>query len=58
MAWIYEIHGSNNRLVEVRRQFATKKEAETAARGAKLIMDTFDVPENDLRIVTKVEATE
>jgi hypothetical protein len=55
MAWSYELHGSDNRLVELRRGFATKKEAETAARGAKRMMQAFDFPSDkkeDLTIVT------
>jgi hypothetical protein len=56
MEWLYEIRGSENRLVEARRGFPSKKEAETAARRAKCIMETFDVPDKDLMIVTREEA--
>ena len=61
MAWSYELHGSDNLSVELRRGFATKKEAETAARGAKRMMQAFDFPsekKEDLTIVTKDEAAE
>jgi hypothetical protein len=61
MAWSYELDGSDNRLVELRRGFATKKEAEAAARGAKRMMQAFDFPSDkkeDLTIVTKDEAAE
>ena len=44
MAWSYELHGSDDRLVEMRLGFATKKEAEAAARGAKRMMQAFDFP--------------
>lgn len=58
MAWSYELRGSDGRLVEYRRGFATKKEAETAAQGAKRMMQAFDFPpdKENLVIVTKDEA--
>jgi hypothetical protein len=59
MAWSYELRGPDNRLVEVRCGFATKKEGETAAQGAKRMMRSFDFPDKDnLTIVTKDEAAE
>ena len=59
MAWSYELRGSDNRLVEYRRGFKTKKEAETAAQGAKRMMESFNFPDNEnLTIVTKDEAAE
>lgn len=61
MAWSYELRGLDNRLVELRRGFATKKEAETAAQGAKRMMQAFDFQSDkkeDLTIVTKDEAAE
>jgi hypothetical protein len=54
MAWSYELRGSDNRLVGNGRGFTTKKEAETAAQGAKRMMQAFDVPDKEnLKIVTK-----
>jgi hypothetical protein len=61
MAWSYELRGSDNRLVEMRRGFATKREAEAAARSARRMMEAFDFPagdKEDLTIVTKDEAAE
>lgn len=60
MAWSYELRGLDNRLVELRCGFATKKEADTAAQGAKRMMQAFDFPPDreNLRIVTKDEAAE
>jgi hypothetical protein len=61
MAWSYELRTSDNRLVEMRRGFATKREAEAAAQGANRMMQAFDFPSNkkeDLTIVTKDEAAE
>jgi hypothetical protein len=60
MAWSYELRGSENRLVELRRGFATKKEAETAAENAmRTIRGSNFVPDKeDLTIVTKDEAEE
>jgi len=59
MAWSYELRGADNRLVEVRCGFATKKEAETAAQGAKRMMQAFNIPDKEnLTIVTKDEAAE
>ena len=60
MAWSYELRGSENRLVELRRGFATKKEAETAAENAtRMIRGSNFIPDKeDLTTVTKDEAEE
>jgi hypothetical protein len=67
MAWSYELRGSDNRLVELRRGFATKKEAETAAENAVRMIRAFNfiadkedfiADKEDLTIVTKDEAEE
>jgi hypothetical protein len=59
MAWSYELRGLDNRLVEMRSGFATKKEAEAAAQGALRMMQAFNFPEKEnLTIVTKDESAE
>ena len=59
MSWSYELR-SDDRLVEERRGFTTKKEAQAAASGAKRLMWAFDFPpgEENLTIVTKDKAAE
>jgi hypothetical protein len=37
MAWWYELRGAENRLVEMRRGFATEKEAQAAERAKRTI---------------------
>lgn len=59
MAWSYELRASDNRLVELRGGFASKKEAEDAAQGAKRMIQSFDfAAKENLRIVTKDETGE
>ena len=61
MAWSYELRGADNRLVEYRRGFATKKEAEAAAENAMRMIRAFNFTpdkKEDLTIVTKDEAAE
>jgi len=44
MAWWFELRGAENRLVEMRRGFATKKEAQEAAERAKRMMRSLAYP--------------
>ena len=54
MAWWFELRGAENRLVEMRRGFATKKEAQEAAERAKRMMRSLAYPRQieDLTVVT------
>jgi Arm domain-containing DNA-binding protein len=57
MAWWYELRGDDNRLVETRRGFKTKKEAEKEAQRATQMIESFAAgkPE-DLTVVTGTDA--
>ncbi len=57
MAWWYELRGDDNRLVETRRGFKTKKEAEKEAERAKQMIESFAAgkPE-DLTVETGTDA--
>jgi hypothetical protein len=53
MAWWYELHGAGNRLVEMRRSFATEKEAQEAAKLAlKKIKSVAYTKTETLTVVT------
>jgi hypothetical protein len=54
MAWWYELRGAENRLVEMRRGFATEKEAQEAADRARRMMRSLAYPRQteDLTVVT------
>jgi hypothetical protein len=54
MAWWYELRGAENRLVEMRRGFATEKEAQEAADRARRMMRSLAYPKQmeDLTVVT------
>jgi hypothetical protein len=54
MAWWYELRGAENRLVAMRRGFATEKEAQEVAERAKRMMRSLAYPRQteDLTIVT------
>jgi hypothetical protein len=41
MAWWYEIRGSDDRLIETRRGFASQEEAQQAAEGAKRLIENL-----------------
>jgi hypothetical protein len=41
MTWWYEIRGSDDRLIEIRRGFANQKEAHQAAEGAKRLIENI-----------------
>jgi hypothetical protein len=41
MAWWYEIRGSDDRLIETRREFASQEEAHQAAQGAKRLIENL-----------------
>lgn len=54
MSWSYEIRGENNRLVEIRGGFATKKAAREAGERAKRMIDCICHPNLELlSVLTK-----
>jgi hypothetical protein len=54
MAWWYELRGAENRLVAMRRGFATEKDAQEAADRAQRMIRSLAYPRQmeDLTIVT------
>lgn len=53
MAWWYELRGADNRLVELRRGFASEVEAREAAERALKKLVEFAYPKTEtLRVVT------
>ena len=54
MHWVYELRGSENRLVEIRSGFSTEKIARNAALRAKRLVDCIYYPNREtLKIVVK-----
>ena len=54
MPWIYELRGTENRLVEIRSGFATEKAARNAAHRAKRLVDCICYPNLEaLTVVVK-----
>jgi hypothetical protein len=53
MAWWYELRGAENRLVEMRRGFATEREAQEAAERALKKIKSVAYPKTEtLNVVT------
>jgi hypothetical protein len=54
LPWVYELRGSDNRLVEIRSGFSTEKAARNAALRAKRLVDCFCYPNTEpLTVVVK-----
>jgi hypothetical protein len=54
MPWVYELRGSENRLVEIRSGFSTEKAARKAALRAKRLVDCICYPNTEtLTVVVK-----